>query len=96
MFYLIESLSSNFSPNKLPLFHAVSDGGHNGAKPLDELAIKGSEPMEASNFMNIFGLGPLHNCLNLLGVGRNSLRGYYETLEDDSIDEERALLEVTI
>ena len=79
LLYLIESLSSSFSSNKLPLFHVVSDGGHNGAKPLDELTIKGSKPMEASNFMDIFKLRPFHNRLNLLGVGRNSLRGYYET-----------------
>ena len=79
LFYLIESLSSNFSPNKLPLFHTISDGGHNGTKPLDESMIKGSEPMKASNFMDIFRLGPIHNRLNLLGVGRNSLRGHYET-----------------
>ena len=79
LLYLIERLSFSFSPNKLPLFHAASDWGHNGTKPLDELVIKGSEPMEASNFMDIYGLEPLHNRLNLLGVDRNSLRGYYET-----------------
>ena len=79
LLYLIESLSISFSPNKLPLFHAVSDGEHDDTKPLDESVIKGSEPMKASNFMDIFGLGPLHNHLNLLRVGRNSLRGYYET-----------------
>ena len=79
LLYLIESLSSSFSPNKLPLFHAVSDGGHSGAKPLDESVIKGRESIEASNFMDIFRLRPLHNRLNLLGVGRNSLRGHYET-----------------
>ena len=79
LFYLIESLSSSFCPNKLSLFHAVSDGGHNGTKPFDESAIKGSEPMKALNFMDIFGLRLIHNRLNLLGVGRNSLRGYYET-----------------
>ena len=79
LFDLIESLSSSFCPNKLPLFHAFSDGGHNSTKPFDESAIKGSEPMKASNFMDIFGLRLIHNRLNLLGVGRNSLRGYYET-----------------
>ena len=79
LFYLIESLSSSFSPNKLPLFHTISDGGHNGTKPLDESAIKEREPMKASNFMDIFRLGPIHNRLNLLGVSRNSLRGHYET-----------------
>ena len=52
--------------------------------------------MNASNFMDIFGLGPIYNHLNLLGVGRNSLRGYYETSEDDLIGKERALLEVAI
>ena len=73
LFYLIESLSSSFRPNKLPLFYAISDGGRNGTKLLDESAIKGSEPMKVSNFMDIFGLGPIHNRLNLMGVGRNSL-----------------------
>ena len=34
LFYLIESLSSSFCPKKLPLFYAVSDGGHNGTKPV--------------------------------------------------------------
>ena len=72
-FTSLKALAAAFSPNKLPLFHAISDGGHNGAKPLDESAIKGSEPMEASNFMDISGLGPLHNRLNLLGVDKNSL-----------------------
>ena len=79
LFYLIESLSSSFCPNKLPLFHAVSDRGHNGFKPFDESVIKGSEPMKVLNFTDIFGLGPIHNRLNLLGFGRNSLWGYYET-----------------
>ena len=79
LFYLIENLSSSFCPNKLPLIHAVSDGGHNGTKLFDESVIKGSEPMKASNFMDIFGLKPIHNRLTLFGAGRNSLKGYYET-----------------
>ena len=79
LFYPIESLSSHFCLNKLSLFHAVSDGGHNGTKPFDELAIEGSEPKKALNFMDIFGLGQIHNSLNFLGVSRNSLKGYYET-----------------
>ena len=41
--------------------------------------IKGCEPMKALNVMDIFGLRPIHNCLNLLGVSKNSLWGYDET-----------------
>ena len=78
-FTSLKALTTALVQTNSPCFHAISDGGHNGVKPLDESVIKGSEPMEALNFMDIFGLGPIHNRLNLLGVSRNSLRGYYET-----------------
>lgn len=53
---------------KLPPFHAVRNGSHNGIESLNEPMVKYSQTVKTSNFINIGRFRPIPNNLHLLKV----------------------------
>ena len=71
---LMKYFGSSFSLGEIPFLKAIRDGGSDGTEASYEPSIEGNKSMEASDFLKIFGFGPLQNGLDFLWVHGDSFR----------------------
>ena len=68
----MKCFGSSFGLGEIFFLKAICDGGSDGTEASYEPFVEGDKSTEVSNFLKIFGFGPLQNGLDFLRVHGDS------------------------